>query len=395
MTAALRNSKKLRTDIIKYFFYKNSLSLTELSILAGRSLPSVTIAVNSLIDEGYIEEKGLAPSSGGRRAVQYILNKKKEKYIVTVAIDQLVTRVNILDLGKKKLIQTQILDFDLVNNQDSVSQLAAFLADCIKNSNLSKNNFIGVGISMPGFVNKKEGINYSFFTCGMGESLGEYLHKELNLPIFLDNDSSLIALAELHFGAVQGYNDALVINIGWGTGLGIIINGALYRGSTGFAGEFSHIPLSSSNKLCSCGKVGCLEVETSLKVMVEKVESAINDGTETSMTKLFQDKTISHGDHFLNAVTQQDPLAISGLSETGLHLGKGIATLIHIMNPKCVVLSGRGARAGNMWLPSIQQAINEYCIGRISEQTEIIVSTLADDASFLAAASLVVENSEF
>ena len=91
----------------------------------------------------------------------------------------------------------------------------------------------------------------------------------------------------------------------------------------------------------------------------------------------------------------QDPLAISILSKAGFQLGKGLATLIHILNPECIVLSGRGSKAGKMLLPSIQQAINEFCIPQIAEQTTIKLSTLTDEAELLAAAGLIIENSQF
>ena len=395
MSAAKRNGLKLRTEIIKYFFYKNALSLAKLTKLTQRSLPSVAVAVNALVEEGYVLEEGLAPSSGGRRAALFTLNPNHKKYIVALAMDQRVTRFSILDLRRNKMMETQTMDFNLESKTIGVEDLVNFMKTSLKKSGLEKEHLIGIGVGMPGFINKQDGINYSFFTADGPFNLSEFLSDELDLPVFLDNDSSLIALAELHFGAAKGYSNALVINLGWGTGLGMIINGELYRGSTGYAGEFSHVPLSSSNKLCSCGKIGCLEVETSLKVMAEKAERAIAEGAETSMTTLFEDESIQHGDHFLTAVTQQDPLAVSILSETGYHLGKGVATLIHIMNPKCIVLGGRGARAGEMWLPSIQQAIQEFCIGRLAEQTKIVVSELAEDAELLAAASLVIENSEF
>ena len=189
--------------------------------------------------------------------------------------------------------------------------------------------------------------------------------------------------------------NVMVVNIGWGTGLGMILNGQLYRGSTGYAGEFSHIPLSDSNNLCSCGKRGCLEVDTSLLVMAEKAEKALSEGIVSSMSGLFKDKSKHPRDHFLDAVNSQDPLAMSILSKAGFQLGKGLSTLIHILNPECIVLSGRGAKAGKMLLPSVQQAINEFCIPRISVQTTIKLSTLTDEAELFAAASIIVENCQF
>ncbi len=395
MSVVKQNGLKLREEVLKYFFYMEALPLTKLSKLTGKSLPLVANAVSALVKEGYLLEEGLAPSSGGRRPALFKLNPNHKKYIVAVAMDQRTIRINILDFLRNSMMETQILKFNIENNDLGVEGLLNFIRETLKKSGLKIENLLGVGIGMPGFINTQDGINYSFFNTGGSTNLSEFLSKELDLPVFLDNDSSLIALAEFHFGAAKGYKDALVVNIGWGTGLGMIIDGKLYRGSTGYAGEFSHVPLSSSNKLCSCGKRGCLEVETSLTVMAEKANAAIKNGAESSMSNLFENKLIPRGDHFLTAVAQQDPLAISILSETGYHLGKGIATLIHIMNPKCIVLGGRGAKAGKMWLPSVQQAINEFCIARIAEQTKILVSDLAEEAELLAAASLVIENSKF
>lgn len=213
--------------------------------------------------------------------------------------------------------------------------------------------------------------------------------------MYIDNDSSLIALAELNFGAARDKKDVMVVNIGWGTGLGMVVNGGLYRGSSGFAGEFSHIPLSKTANLCSCGKIGCLEVDTSLLVMVSNAEQALNDGSESIMRELFKDTKKHKADHFLDAVVKRDPLAVAILSDAAFQIGKGLATLIHIMNPESIVLSGRGARAGKMLLPSIEQAINEFCIPRIAEKTTIILSKLIEDAELMASASLVVEQSLF
>ncbi len=129
--------------------------------------------------------------------------------------------------------------------------------------------------------------------------------------------------------------------------------------------------------------------------MVEKAKAALAEGAGSSMHKLFNDESKHDGEHFLDAVIQQDPLAVSILAEGCFQLGKGLSTLIHILNPECIVLSGRGARAGKMLLPAIQQAINEFCIPRIADQTTIVLSNLADNAELIAAASLVVENSQF
>ena len=395
MSVKIENGQRLRADIIKYLYYKKTLSLTDLSKLTQRSLPLVTTTVNSLIADKYLKKKGLAPSTGGRRPLMFLINPAKQKYIVAVAMDQLITRLVIFNLANEIVLQLQLLDLNIDEDEQAVGTLITFINSSIQKSGLDRKSLIGIGIGMPGLVNAEKGINNTYLPTPDGAHLGDYLMKELDLQVFIDNDSSLITLAELHFGEAVGMQDALVVNVGWGTGLGIIIKGSLYRGSSGYAGEFSHIPLSKTDNLCACGKRGCLEVDTSLWVMVEKAKTALAKGAESSLEKLFNDKSKHYGDHFLDAVVQQDPLAISILSDGCFQLGKGLSTLIHILNPACIVLSGRGARAGKMLLPAIQQAINEFCIPRIADQTTIALSTLADNAELLAAASLVVENSQF
>ncbi|HKG06362.1 MAG TPA: ROK family protein, partial [Pedobacter sp.] len=262
-------------------------------------------------------------------------------------------------------------------------------------SGISKDQVLGVGIGMPGFMDTRKGVNYSFFKTPDRRSLRDYLNAEIGLPVFIDNDSSVIAMAELKFGAGKGCKELLVVNVGWGIGLGMIINGRLFRGHSGLAGEFSHIPLSQSNKLCSCGKRGCLEVDTSLLVLVERARARMESGISSSMEELFKDQSKLPGDHLLDAAKAGDPLAVSVLSEAAFLIGKGVATLIHIMNPKLIVLSGRGARAGKILMAPIDQAIHEFCIPRLAEHTEIKVSELASESELLGAAILVMENCEF
>ncbi|WP_214225984.1 ROK family protein [Pedobacter sp. B4-66] len=394
MSATIKKAQQLRADIIKQLYYKKKSSLIDLSKRTKKSLPLITSAVNALMGEGLIIEQGLAPSTGGRRPLIFLLNPNYKRYIIAVAMDQLTTQLTIYDLSNHQVLPTQVIDLDMTMSK-SADTLIAFIEECIKKSTIDKEYFLGIGIGMPGFINAEKGMNYSFLQVEKDISLQDYLSKKIGLPVYIDNDSSLIALAELNFGEARNLKDVLVVNIGWGTGLGMIVNGKLYRGSSGYAGEFSHIPLSNSNTLCSCGKRGCLEVETSLLIMVQKAELAVKNGEETSLKTLFEDKSKSHADHFLNAVIKQDPLAISILADAAFQIGKGLATLIHILNPERIVLSGRGAKAGKMLLPPIQQALNEFCIPRIAEQTEIIFSTLNDEAELLAAASLMVENSLF
>lgn len=395
MKAIIEKNQLLRNGIIKQLYYKGSLSLTEISKLTQKSLPLVTKVVQHLVSGGYVMEQGLARSTGGRRASLFLLDPQKNKYVISVAMDQFISRMAIYDLQNSVKSDIATLELPLADAPDATDQLVEFIRANISASALDLKDLLGIGIGVPGFVNAELGISHSYLKTSDGKPLGDYLSEKLELPVFLDNDSSLIALAELRYGAAQGKLNVMVANVGWGTGLGMIVNGQLYRGSSGYAGEFSHIPLSDSDNLCSCGKRGCLEVDTSLLVMTSRAVAAIKAGAATSMRQAVEHTNRNIAEIFLQAAKEHDPLAVSILSEAAFMIGKGLATLIHIMNPECIVLSGRGAVAGKVMLPPVQQALNEFCIPRIANQTRIVLSELAENAELLAAASLVIEHIEF
>ena len=186
----------------------------------------------------------------------------------------------------------------------------------------------------------------------------------------------------------------MVINIGWGVGLGLILNGALYRGEEGFAGEFSHIPIFNNNKLCSCGKHGCLETETSLLVLIENVKAGLKAGKVSSLQETSLDRYEEANDAIIKAVIAGDRFMVGLLSEIAFKIGRGVAILIHLLNPKAIILSGRGSIAGKIWQAPIQQAINEYCIPSLARNAQVIISNLGHKAEIIGAAALVMENIE-
>jgi predicted NBD/HSP70 family sugar kinase len=246
---------------------------------------------------------------------------------------------------------------------------------------------------MPGLVDAKTGMSYTFFN-GPEKGIAAYVAEKIDLPVFIDNDSSVIALAEQKFGEAQYTPNAMVINIGWGVGLGLVIKGEIFRGDRGFAGEFSHIPLFNNNKLCSCGKTGCLQTETSMLVIIQKAIEGLKGGRSSILKNLQIDNPEAACNAIMDAVCKGDQFAVELLSEVGYHIGRGLSILIHILNPAVIVLSGRGAAAGNMWKAPIQQALNEHCIPRLSEKTKIEISGFWKVAEIFGAASLVMEQFE-
>ena len=380
-----------KTELKKHFYFKRILSCADLSILTSKSLPFTTKFLNELIADGSVIETGFANSTGGRRAQTYSL-KPDLNYVVAVAMDQLITKIGILDMHNNIVGEVKKTDIPLKNNPQSLRQLREIIVKHINRSGIAKEKILGIGIGMPGFVDVKKGFNYMFLSSATG-SIVSFIREQIDIPVFIDNDSSLIGLAELRLGDARHHKNAMVINIGWGVGLGMILDGKLFRGHNGFAGEFSHIPVFKDNqKICSCGKTGCLETETSLMVIIEKAMAGLQRGRMS----VLKDLSLENADESINAIMEAaskgDTFAVELFSEAGYNLGLGIAILITLLNPELIVLSGRGAAAGKLWLAPIQQAINEHCIPKISEDTQVKISTLGQRADLTGAAALVMEN---
>jgi predicted NBD/HSP70 family sugar kinase len=378
--------------ILREFYFSHYLSCADISERIHKSLPFTAKILNELIDENYVTESGYAPSSGGRRPVIFKINPDTA-YVLAVAMDQLVTRICIMDIYNQHVGEVEKIELPLQNNPAALSVLSEKMEAVIRNSGIDKKKIIGAGIGMPGFIDVKKGVNYSFLET-REQTITRFLSDKTGLPVYIDNDSSLIALAELRFGAARHRKNAMVINIGWGVGLGMILNGQLFRGHNGFAGEFSHMPLFNNNKLCSCGKTGCLETETSLLVIIEKATKELKSGKLSSLASGFPSGYFEQDyKAIIQAALKGDQFAVELLSELGYNIGKGVAILIHLLNPESIILSGRGAVAGKMLQTPIQQALNKDCIPKLSANTVIELSTLGYDAELIGSAALVMENS--
>lgn len=379
-----------KRQLKKHLYFHKMLSCADLSLLTNKSLPFTTKYLNELIADGSVVETGYANSTGGRRAQTYSI-KADLHYIVSVAMDQRITDMKILDMHNNVVSSAEKFQLPLQGNANALAQLRSKLADFVNDSGIPNEKIVGIGISMPGFVDVKKGINHSFLYSGE-DSIISYIQKEVDIPVWIDNDSSLIGLAEMRLGNAKNHKNVMVINIGWGVGLGMILNGKLFRGNNGFAGEFSHIPVFKNNKICSCGKMGCLETETSLLVIIEKAMEGLKKGRMSVLNNLSLDRVEESCTAIIDAALKGDTFAVELFSEAGYNLGLGISILITLLNPELIILSGRGAAAGKLLLPPIQQAINEHCIPKIAENTQIKISTLGQKVNLLGPAALVMEN---
>ncbi|MGN8070411.1 ROK family protein [Mucilaginibacter sp. 22184] len=373
-------------DLIKALYYSKTASLADLSIDTGRSIPYVTKGVADLVKLNIVKEIGIRTSSGGRKPATYSLIADTG-YIISVAMNQFVTRIVIVNMNNEFVGDVQEFELKLSDNSNAIHSLIAHINATVIKSGLPHDKFLAVGITMPGFIDAFQGNNLSFLKSP-DETLVTYIARQVKLPVFIENDSTSIALAEQKFGLSVARNNSMIINLGWGIGLGMIINKEIFKGHSGFAGEFSHLPLHKNGKLCSCGKQGCLETEASLLAIEAKATEGLKQGKVSSLVKY---DTIS-ADNIIDEALKGDAFAVKIISEAAYFIGQGLAILLHLMNPESIILSGKGSVIGKLLLSPIQQAMNEHCIPHLTTYTQLAVSNLGNDAQLLGGVTTVIEN---
>ncbi|MFD2557290.1 ROK family transcriptional regulator [Sphingobacterium tabacisoli] len=384
--------KTLNQAILTALYYHTPQSIAELSNTIGKSVPNITRSVQELLKDNLINSDGLAPSTGGRRAIHYSLNIPVLPNLLAIAIDQYNTSISLLDLSNHIIKELEQSPIHLDQSENPVQEILLLIDRFLEGQD--KENILTVGISMPGFVDSEKGINTSYSSTHPLYSIKNTVEKHLQLPTYIENDSTAIAIAEHQFGKAKGSNNALVINLNWGVGLGMILEGKLFKGHSGYAGEFSHIPLSNQNKLCSCGKRGCLEVEASLIAALGHASEQIENGQISQLTANYGQVGRIDIDQLIGAALNGDQVAIESFAKIGYMLGKGIATLIHIINPEKVIISGKGSEIGQILLPQIQASMLEFSIQRLSKDTTIEISTL-HNAQIIGTASVAVSSSSW
>jgi predicted NBD/HSP70 family sugar kinase/phage FluMu protein Com len=372
------------SETIKCLYYNKLLTSADVSNYIGKSIPYAIKVLNDLKKEGLVEEMGLANSSGGRKPLNYSL-ATDSFYLVSIAMDQFSARMVVVDLNNNFVSDIIRYEFDIFTL--GPDQLISYINQFIESSKIVKTVILGIGITMPGFIDTEIGVNYTYLHTS-GQTLAGYLQQQLSIPVFLDNDSTAIALAEQKFGVAARMKNVMVLNLGWGIGLGMILNNKIFRGNNGLAGEFSHIPLFKNGKLCNCGKRGCLETEASLVAVAAIAKEGISNGQITSLSSYAD----VDADAIINEAIKGDVFSVKLISEAAYHVGEGLAILIHLMNPGAIVLSGKGSVVGKLWLSPIQQAINEHCIPLLTNFTEIKISDLNNKAQLIGGAALIVEN---
>lgn len=221
--------------------------------------------------------------------------------------------------------------------------------------------------------------------------LADILHRAFKVPVYLNNDANLAALGEHHFGVGQGVNDLIYLTISTGIGGGIISQGELLLGAKGLAAEIGHIILEPEGPPCGCGGWGHLESLAAGPAIARRAVEEIKNGTETSITRLAEGNLSKVTAKVVAQAAQAgDPLANSIFKEAGFYIGLGIANLLHILNPRLVILGGGVCKAGDLLFDPIRATVKARTMASYQEGLKIVPAALGDDVGLLGAAAFVL-----
>lgn len=364
-------------------------SAPELSKKLNISLPNCLSILSDLIDSGLVKNIGIGESSGGRKPALYGLSEN-ECYVIACDVARFSASITILNCTNKFVTPIIQIETHIDDNQ-FVEKLFDAANKLIIEHQIPEAKIMGLGVDMPGLIDSKCGVNYTI-KKEKYQNVGVLLAQRFKKLVYIDNDARMHAYGEYCFGAAKGYENAIIIHWSWGLGLGIFVNGKLYSGNNGFAGEFSHIPIVENGDLCICGKRGCLETIASSNTIIKRIKQGISEGEISSVIIKFQDnpESVSPED-VIAAARLGDEFCISILNEIGLAMGKGLSYIIQLLNPEVIVLSGPISKANQYVLSPIQQSLNRLCLEKISGNTNILISDQGDFSALLGTSEMVLQ----
>jgi glucokinase-like ROK family protein len=347
------------------------ISRVDITKSTGLSQATVTGITASLINEGLLLEKKPGESEGGRPPILLALNPEGA-YAVGVYLSISQINVVIIDLEATILASYEIpLRKQNYAPEAITDKIVQAVQECMWQANLSRNEISGIGIGLPGLVDPHSGL-IRFFPNYQWEKVNllDLVRKKIDHPTYIENSANSLTLAEQWFGEGRGVDNFIVVTLEYGVGMGIIINGQLYRGHKGTAGEFGHTTVDPEGPLCRCGKKGCIEAIVGNNAILREAEAA----AQKDEWKPNNPDHIRIDDVIL-AAKEGAPCLRNVFSQAGRVLGIGLANLIRILNPAKIIISGRGVKAGDLLFDSMYKTIPQYISSRTNGDTEIVIKS--------------------
>jgi predicted NBD/HSP70 family sugar kinase len=352
-----------------------SLTQAEIARTTGLSAATVSNIVRELKDAGMVE---VTPTSAGGRRARSVSLSGDAGIVVGIDFGHSHLRVALGNLAHQVLAEeTEPLDVDVSAAQgfDRAEQLVRRLAESV---GADRGKIAGVGLGVPGPIDLESGTlgSTAILPGWRGTRPAEELRSRLGVAVHVDNDANLGALGELTWGSGRGVRDLAYIKVASGVGAGLVIDGKIYRGPGGTAGEIGHITLDESGPVCRCGNRGCLETFTAARYVLPLLQPT--HGPELTMESM------------VRLAKEGDPGCRRVIGDIGRHVGSGVANLCNLLNPGRIVIGGDLAEAGELILGPIRESVGRYAIPSAARQLSVVPGGLGGRAEVLGALALAL-----
>ena len=372
-------------------------SRVQLAKITGASVGSMTAMVQRLIRKGLVVESGKGSGSLGRKPVSLSLQSELG-HVVGVDLGSFLTRVVVTDISGNISYKTEIQTKMAEGRETVLRRTFDCVHQAIRGSRIARNTLKGIGMAHSGVIDTEKGVVLFFprpgqMTQWKNVPLRDMLETEFGVPSALDDSARMMGLAEKYFGLGREMNDALFIEVGMGIGAAIYIDGKLYRGPGGGAGEFGHMTVEENGPLCSCGNRGCLEAMASCAAIIHSVKSGIEQGVNSKVTELVDGNLDQVGvEVIIQAARENDTLSFRVLHEAISRIGLMLADVINLLNPNCVVFAGLLFRhGGDFLLNQLKEVIRRRALERSGGDAILRISNLGSEAAALGAARLITQ----
>lgn len=384
-----RGSKSAQTKkrIITYYMYNRSSTIPDLSKELDLSVPTVTKFIMEMCEDGYLMSYGKQEASEGRPPTLYGLTTDAG-YFVGVDIKKFSLNIGLMNFMGDFVDLRMGIPYETENTPEGLNKLCSYIVDFISQSNIDKEKILNVGINISGRVNPELGYSFSLFNFEE-RPLAEIMTEKIGYKVTIDNDTRAMTYGEIVKGIVKGERNVIFINIGWGLGAGLIVNGSIYTGKSGFSGEFGHFNVFDNEILCHCGKRGCLETEVSGAALYRNLVQCVREGKQSILSEaVLNDNVGVTLRDIIEATNKEDLLCIELVEEIGQKLGRYLAGLINLMNPEMVIIGGALAQTGDYILQPIKSAVRKYSLNLVNRDSVIVLSQLQDKAGVVGACML-------
>ena len=351
----------IKKRIITYYIYNGSSTIPDLSKELDLSVPTVTKLIGEMYDEGYINDYGKLETSGGRHPNLYGLNPKSG-YFIGVDIKKFSINIGLINFKGDMVELKMDIPYNFENSLEGMNELCNLILNFIKKLPIDTEKILNINVNVSGRVNPESGYSFSQFNFEE-RPLADVLSERLGYPVTIDNDTRAMTYGEYMQGCVKGEKDIIFVNVSWGLGIGIIIDGKIYKGKSGFSGEFGHVNTFDNEIICHCGKKGCLETEASGSALHRTLLERILKGENSILS---------------NRVNMETPITLDEI----------IAGLINIFNPELVIIGGTLSLTEDYITQPIRTAVRKYSLNLVNKDSVITTSKLKDKAGIVGACML-------